>query len=48
MSEAVGLRLQDIDSGWLQLLIEQAKGKKARYVELCVLLDTLRAAVDSA
>ena len=44
VSEAVHLRLQDIDSVRMQIRIEQAKGKKDRYVGLSVLLlEVLRA-----
>ncbi|HEV7329973.1 MAG TPA: site-specific integrase [Flavisolibacter sp.] len=44
VSEVVHLRLRDIDSGRMQIRIEQAKGKKDRYVGLSVLLlDVLRA-----
>lgn len=43
VSEAVNLKLKDIDSDRMQLLIEKAKGKKDRYVTLSpVLLDVLR------
>ncbi len=44
VSEAVHLKLRDIDSVRMQIRIEQAKGKKDRYVGLSVLLlDVLRA-----
>ena len=44
VSEVVGLKIADIDSGRMQIHIEQAKGKKDRYVGLSVLLlDVLRA-----
>lgn len=44
VSEVVGLRLSDIDSGRMQIRIECAKGKKDRYVGLSILLlDVLRA-----
>lgn len=44
VSEVVNLKIADIDSGRMQLRIEQAKGKKDRYVGLSVLLlDVLRA-----
>ena len=37
------LKLKDIDSQWMQILISSAKGKKDRYVNLSpVLLDILR------
>ena len=43
VSEVVNLKLKDIDSGRMQILIAQAKGKKDRYVNLSpVLLDILR------
>lgn len=43
VSEAVNLKLKDIDSDRMQLLIEKAKGKKDRYVTLSpVVLDVLR------
>lgn len=44
VSEVAALKIKDIDSGRMQILIEQAKGKKDRYVTLSpVLLDILRA-----
>jgi site-specific recombinase XerD len=44
VSEVVALKLNDIDSDRMQLLIENAKGKKDRYVSLSILLlDVLRA-----
>jgi site-specific recombinase XerD len=44
VSEVVNLKLADVDSGRMKLRIEQAKGKKDRYVGLSVLLvDVLRA-----
>ncbi len=44
VSEIVNLKLTDIDSGRMQLLIRHAKGKKDRYVNLSpILLDILRA-----
>ncbi|MBG9378409.1 tyrosine-type recombinase/integrase [Panacibacter sp. DH6] len=43
VSELVNLKLRHIDSGRMQILIENAKGKKDRYVPLSpVLLDILR------
>ncbi len=43
VSEIVHLKIVHIDSGRMQILIEQAKGKKDRYVNLSpVLLDILR------
>ena len=43
VSEIAGLQLADIDSGRMQILIQHAKGKKDRYVNLSpVLLDILR------
>jgi integrase/recombinase XerD len=43
VSEIVNLKLSDVDSGRMQILIQQAKGKKDRYVGLSpVLLDILR------
>ncbi len=48
VSEIANLKLADIDSGRMQILISQAKGKKDRYVNLSpVLLDILRAYVGS-
>ena len=44
VSEVVHLKIRDIDSDRMQLLIENSKGKKDRYVGLSVLLlDVLRA-----
>ncbi len=44
VSEVAALKIKDIDSGRMQILVEQAKGKKDRYVTLSpVLLDILRA-----
>lgn len=43
VSEIANLKIADIDSGRMQILIRQAKGKKDRYVGLSpVLLDILR------
>ena len=43
VSEIVNLKLTDIDSGRMQILVARAKGKKDRYVNLSpVLLDILR------
>jgi site-specific recombinase XerD len=43
VSELVNLKIADIDSGRMQIFIQQAKGKKDRYVNLSpVLLDILR------
>jgi integrase/recombinase XerD len=43
VSEIVGLKINSIDSKRMQILIERAKGKKDRYVNLSpVLLDILR------
>ena len=43
VSEIVNLKISDIDSGNMQVLIEQAKGKKDRYVNLPEsILDDLR------
>jgi integrase len=43
VSEVATLQLKHIDSGRMQILVEQAKGKKDRYVTLSpVLLDILR------
>jgi integrase/recombinase XerD len=43
VSEIVQLRIDHIDSGRMQILVQQAKGKKDRYVNLSpVLLDILR------
>lgn len=35
VSEVARLKIIDIDSGRMQILIRQAKGKKDRYVNLC-------------
>ena len=44
VSEIAALKIKHIDSGRMQILIENAKGKKDRYVNLSpVLLDILRA-----
>lgn len=44
VSEAVNLKLTDIDSGRMQIFVERGKGKKDRYVGLSILLlDVLRA-----
>ena len=44
VSEVAALKIKNIDSGRMQILIENAKGKKDRYVNLSpVLLDILRA-----
>ncbi|MES1220483.1 MAG: tyrosine-type recombinase/integrase, partial [Bacteroidota bacterium] len=43
VSELAALKLKDIDSGRMQIFIQNAKGKKDRYVNLSpVLLDILR------
>ena len=43
VSEVASLKIKDIDSGRMQIIIEHAKGKKDRYVPLSpVLLDILR------
>lgn len=43
VSEIAALRIADIDSGRMQIMIQHAKGKKDRYVNLSpVLLDILR------
>ena len=43
VSEVAALKIRNIDSGRMQILVEQAKGKKDRYVPLSpVLLDILR------
>ena len=43
VSEVVALKLTDIDSGRMQIMVRAAKGKKDRYVNLSpVLLDILR------
>ncbi|RZL99399.1 MAG: integrase, partial [Pedobacter sp.] len=48
VSEIVNLRLEDIDSGRMQLFVSKAKGKKDRYVNLSpVLLDILRVYVST-
>ena len=48
VSEIVNLKIKDIDSGRMQILIEKAKGKKDRYVNLSpVLLDILRSHIGS-
>jgi integrase/recombinase XerD len=44
VSEVINLKIKDVDSGRMQLLIEKSKGKKDRYVGLSILLlDVLRA-----
>lgn len=44
VSEVAALKIRNIDSGRMQILVQQAKGKKDRYVPLSpVLLDILRA-----
>jgi site-specific recombinase XerD len=44
VSEIAALKIRDIDSGRMQIRVENAKGKKDRYVNLSpVLLDILRA-----
>ncbi len=44
VSEVAALKMKHIDSGRMQIFVEQAKGKKDRYVSLSpVLLDILRA-----
>jgi site-specific recombinase XerD len=48
VSEIINIKLKDIDSSRMQILIERAKGKKDRYVNLSpVLLDVLRSYVKS-
>ena len=48
VSEVVNLKIADIDSSRMQLLISRAKGKKDRYVNLSpVLLDILRSYIRS-
>lgn len=43
VSEVVGLQIKDIDSDRMQIFVQNAKGKKDRYVMLSpVLLDILR------
>lgn len=43
VSEIAALKIKDIDSGRMQILVENAKGKKDRYVNLSpLLLDILR------
>lgn len=43
ISEAINLRIKDIDSGRMQIRVEQGKGKKDRYTLLSEkTLDTLR------
>ena len=49
VSEVVNLKIKDVDSDRMQLLIEKSKGKKDRYVGLSILLlDVLRAYLKSA
>ena len=49
VSEVVNLKLSDIDSDRMQIFIENAKGKKDRYVMLSpVLLDILRSYITSS
>ncbi len=44
VSEVANLKIEDIDSGRMQILIQKSKGKKDRYVILSpILLDILRA-----
>jgi site-specific recombinase XerD len=46
VSEIAAIKIKHIDSGRMQILVENAKGKKDRYVNLSpVLLDVLRAYV---
>jgi site-specific recombinase XerD len=48
VSEIAALKIKDIDSGRMQILVEQAKGKKDRYVTLSpVLLDILRSYIQN-
>lgn len=48
VSEVINLKIKDVDSGRMQLLIEKSKGKKDRYVGLSILLlDVLRAYLKS-
>ena len=48
VSEIVNLKIADIDSGRMQILVRKAKGKKDRYVNLSpVLLDILRSYIKS-
>jgi len=48
VSEVANLKIKDVDSDRMQLFIEKAKGKKDRYVGLCILLlDVLRAYLKS-
>jgi integrase/recombinase XerD len=48
VSEVAALKIKHIDSGRMQILVENAKGKKDRYVTLSpVLLDILRAYIKS-
>jgi site-specific recombinase XerD len=48
VSEIAALKIADIDSGRMQILIAQGKGKKDRYVNLSpVLLDILRTYISS-
>ncbi|MEO5501092.1 MAG: tyrosine-type recombinase/integrase [Ginsengibacter sp.] len=49
VSEVVNLKIKDVDSDRMQLLIEKSKGKKDRYVGLSILLlDVLRAYLKNA
>jgi len=48
VSEIAALKIKNIDSGRMQIMIENAKGKKDRYVNLSpILLDVLRAYIKS-
>jgi len=48
VSEIVALKISDIDSGRMQILIRHGKGKKDRYVNLSpVLLDILRSYISN-
>lgn len=48
VSEIVNLKIADIDSGRMQILIRQGKGKKDRYVNLSpILLDILRSYISN-
>lgn len=49
VSEVVGLRLEDIDSGRMEIFVRRSKGKKDRVVGLSVLLlDVLRAYIKAS
>lgn len=49
VSEVINLKIKDVDSERMQLLVEKSKGKKDRYVGLSILLlDVLRSYIKNA